>query len=68
MDCTKPGKYGSACEFDGTDDRVNLTSLPFEERPAIYTISLWVDGEERSGGGWLSHDWGSHGRSMGVAP
>ena len=27
MDCTKPGKYGTACKFDGTDDSINITII-----------------------------------------
>jgi len=41
MDCTKPGKYGSACEFDGTDDYVNI---PDSESIHLnnFTLGLWM--------------------------
>jgi len=43
MDCSVPGKFGTACEFDGTDDYVyagNDASLNITE---AITISAWVN-------------------------
>ena len=39
MDCTRGGKYGSGCEFDGTDDYIGMNdSLSGEE---VFSISVW---------------------------
>ncbi len=43
MDCTKPGKYGTACKFDGVDDYINLgntTTFIYQNSP--FTISAWA--------------------------
>jgi len=39
MDCSIPGKFGSGCELDGTDDYISLNSLP---AMSTYSISMWV--------------------------
>lgn len=44
MDCTKPGKYGGGCSFDGTDDYVdtgNATNFDFE-RTDSFSASAWI--------------------------
>src|SRR3989339_722281 len=40
MDCTKPGKNGTACEFEGVDDYVGVDS-PIISTTESYTISTW---------------------------
>ena len=40
MDCTKPGKYGFGCEFDGTDDYVDVGNFDFAS--GDFTISAWI--------------------------
>ena len=41
MDCTKSGKYGGACEYDGLDDNAKSSSSAFNVRDAI-TLEAWV--------------------------
>jgi hypothetical protein len=42
MDCAKPGKYGSACQFDGVDDYVDLGSTPNLNITSAITVTAWV--------------------------
>jgi len=51
MDCTALGKYGSACEFDGTDDYVETLSNIDEitaTADAKFTFSFWINTTETS--------------------
>ena len=41
MDCSKSGKYGTACEFDGTDDYVGTTYDPNFSSDTSFSISAW---------------------------
>ena len=42
MDCTKPGKYGTACEFDGTDDFVDLGDPDDLNITGAVSVSAWI--------------------------
>lgn len=63
MNCKVPGKYGTACQFDGVDDYVNLANTidlsnggSFEAwvkiSDAVTQQIVWSDGI--SGGGWIT--------------
>ena len=41
MDCTKLGKYGGGCEFDGVDDYVDFSQLIFSK--GDITLTTWVN-------------------------
>jgi hypothetical protein len=41
MDCTKNGQYGGACQFDGTDDYVNLGNSS-TLNPKQISVSAWI--------------------------
>jgi hypothetical protein len=54
MDCSQPGKYGSACEF-GIDDYVNLGDDPAFNIENAITVSIWVKRYSKSSfSGWKS--------------
>lgn len=43
MDCTKTGKYGTACEFDDIDDSITITNVTEMTGPtASFTQTYWV--------------------------
>ncbi len=42
MDCTKPGKYGTACEFDGADDYINMGKQKILNNLKQFTYSFWA--------------------------
>jgi hypothetical protein len=42
MDCTKPGKYGFGCDFDGVDDYVNAGSDSSLDDLGQMTFSAWI--------------------------
>jgi hypothetical protein len=42
MDCSKPGKYGTACQFDGVDDFVNLGASSNFVFTTASTMTAWV--------------------------
>ena len=45
MDCSKPGKYGFGCEFDGTDDHVVVTDTGSDsvlDMTEALTLSAWI--------------------------
>lgn len=43
MDCTKPGKYGSGCQFDGVDDYVLSPTTTFiANRNTPHSMFAWV--------------------------
>lgn len=43
MDCTKPGKYGNACEFDGADDNIIAgTGSSLNIYTSGLTLEAWV--------------------------
>lgn len=40
MDCSKPGKFGTGCEFDGVDDSIEGAAMtPF---PTFVSMSAWI--------------------------
>lgn len=53
MDCTRPGKYGTACEFDGTDDRIIAGTASSLDINSNLTLEAWVKPSalSKSGGG-----------------
>lgn len=56
MDCTVQGKYGNACDFDGTDDVISIsnpTGLPTGQMPR--TISAWINADNSNPGGTILH-------------
>jgi hypothetical protein len=42
MDCSKPGKIGTACEFDGVDDLVQTPTGTIPPASCDYSISFWM--------------------------
>ena len=42
IDCTKPGKYGGACSFDGTDDGISVPNNNSLRNQAV-TIAAWIN-------------------------
>ena len=50
MDCTKPGKYGFGCEFDGTDDYASVAD------PGADSIFDFDSGEEITMSMWIYND------------
>lgn len=42
MDCTKPGKFGTACEFDGADDYTDAGNDSSLNLSGQMTISAWI--------------------------
>jgi hypothetical protein len=43
MDCYVQGKYGSACEFDGVDDYVDISTVIGEFNTEIGSVGLYVN-------------------------
>ncbi len=43
MDCTIPGKYGFACDMDGTDDELDNTTYTQLNGQSQMTVSTWID-------------------------
>jgi len=41
MDCTYPGKFGTACDFDGTDDYILVSNESIYEIPSK-TVAFWA--------------------------
>jgi hypothetical protein len=52
MDCGAPGKYGSACAFDGADDHINVAGL--FGSPRNITVSGWFNLETNQQGELIS--------------
>lgn len=54
MDCTVKGKYSFACDFDGTDDRLDQTDssgyINYGGTSDSYTLSLWFNADTISNG------------------
>ena len=42
MDCNKPGKYGKACSFDGTDDYVSVADNSAINLTTSFSLSMWI--------------------------
>ena len=42
MDCSRPGKYGTSCEFDGADDYINAGSKPTVDDIRQMTVTAWI--------------------------
>ena len=49
MDCTALGKYGSACEFDGTDDYITANSMGAGMFATDSTVSAWLKSDVATG-------------------
>lgn len=51
MDCRVPGKLGSSCDFDGTDDYVNVgnTSAYYFNGTEPFSISVWFNIDDTGG-------------------
>ena len=46
MDCSKPGKYGTACDFDGIDDRIYFGDQPvFNFGKNSFSVLFWMKAE-----------------------
>ena len=59
MDCTISGKYGSGCEFDGTDDYVDCGTDSSLDITGPMTISSWVKRDNVTVSDWegISNKW-----------
>lgn len=42
MDCTSLGKYGTGCEYDGTDDYVSIADTDALDLSTAYSFAFWV--------------------------
>jgi len=49
MDCRVSGKYGSGCQFDGTDDYVDAGTAPSLQITGAITVEAWVKPNTLSG-------------------
>jgi len=50
----QPGKYGTALQFDGVDDYVNLGTAGYMGTDSQMTLSAWVYPTDAGSGGWGS--------------
>ena len=49
MDCTVPGKFGSACNFDGVDDWINCGNGSSLQSSGTVSVGMWINS---SHAGW----------------
>ena len=52
-DCSVNGKYGGACEFDGSDDYVDVGSTESLNMDKNITIAAWIRFNNVSNNGWI---------------